>query len=131
MRNAPFPRLFFITLLTCSSAGWAQTSAPSQAPSQAPTTTTAPAAQQPARALPKPDLSAIPQPATAQLAASQPASSANQLIERIHVEGGTASIDELRVGGETRSITVQPKGGLPAYDVQPTTGTRAWKVLGF
>ncbi len=47
------------------------------------------------------------------------------------MEGGAAQIDEVRVGGETRSITVQPKGGFPAYDVQPATGTRAWKVLGF
>lgn len=121
MRNAPFcrptrgptsgsfisasSRLFFVALLACSSVGWAQTSTPLSKP-------------------------AVPTVA-AQPAVPQPTASANQLIERIHVEGGATQIDEVRVGGETRSITVQPKGGFPAYDVQPATGTRAWKVLGF
>ena len=58
-------------------------------------------------------------------------SSANQLIERIQVESRDVRIDELRFGGETRSISVAPKGGWPSYDVQPTTGERTWKVLGF
>ena len=33
----------------------------------------------------------------------------------------------MRVGGETKSITVQPKARVPSYDVQPTdpSGTRA------
>lgn len=61
---------------------------------------------------------------------TQPSSS-NQLIERIRVENAEVRIDELRVGGETRSISVMPKGGFPAYDVQPTTGERTWKILGF
>ena len=52
-------------------------------------------------------------------------------IERTHVEDAGASIDELRVGGETQSITVQPKGGMPAYQVEPKSGERTWKVLGF
>lgn len=52
-------------------------------------------------------------------------------IERIQIEDGGARIDELRVGGETKSITVQPKGGMPGYDVQPLTGARSWKILGF
>ena len=52
-------------------------------------------------------------------------------IERIQIEDGGARIDELRVGGETQTITVQPKGGMPAYDVQPATGARSWKILGF
>ena len=62
-----------------------------------------------------------------------------QLTERIIIDDGGARISELRFGGETRSITVQPKGGLPAYDVRPisgadtqhTSGTRTWKILGF
>jgi hypothetical protein len=37
----------------------------------------------------------------------------------------------VRVGGETQSITVQPKDGMPAYQVAPKTGERTWKVLGF
>jgi hypothetical protein len=47
------------------------------------------------------------------------------------VEDADARIDELRVGGETQSISVQPKGGMPAYQVAPKTGERSWKVLGF
>lgn len=34
-------------------------------------------------------------------------------------------IDELRVGGETRRITVQPAADVPAYEIQPTDGARA------
>ena len=69
-------------------------------------------------------------------------------IERIRVEDSGARIDELRVRGETQSITVTPKGKLPAYEVEPASanrgpsagerggasaggGTRVWKVFGF
>ena len=97
-------RLFFAVVLACANVGWAQTGTPA-----------------------KPQAAGV----AAQPASAQPAASTNQLIERIHVEGGATQIDEVRVGGVTRSITVQPKGGLPAYDVQPATGTRVWKVLGF
>ena len=54
-----------------------------------------------------------------------------QRTERIHVEDASTRIDELRVGGETRSIKVQPKGDLPAYEVAPASGERSWKVLSF
>jgi Protein of unknown function (DUF2782) len=40
-------------------------------------------------------------------------------IERIQVDEGGTRVDELRVRGETKSITVTPKGGMPAYDVTP------------
>ena len=61
------------------------------------------------------------------------------LAERIVIDDGGARISELRFGGETRSITVQPKGGMPAYDVRPisgadtqnTSGARTWKIFGF
>ena len=49
----------------------------------------------------------------------------NQKIERIHVEDGGASIDELRVGGQTQSITVQPKANLPQYEFQSTDLSRS------
>lgn len=52
-------------------------------------------------------------------------------IEHLHVEDAGARIDEVRVGGATQSITVQPKDGMPAYQVAPKTGERTWKVLGF
>lgn len=81
-------------------------------------------------------------------AAPSTAQRPDQLIERIQIEDGGSRIDELRVGGETQSIVVSPKGGMPAYDVLPgsanrnlshgergngtaTGGTRVWKVLGF
>ena len=68
----------------------------------------------------------------------------NQKIERIHHEDSDVKIDELRVGGQTQSITVQPKSGLPAYQVVPLHparqrpgdirdggGQRVWNVLSF
>jgi hypothetical protein len=54
-----------------------------------------------------------------------------QRTEHIRVEDGGSRIDELRIGGETKSIEVQPKGGLPAYQVQAVSGERSWKILGF
>ena len=72
----------------------------------------------------------------------------NQRIERIRVEDGGSRVDELRVGGETKNITVQPKvGSMPEYEVQSndgaraarnrdnnsgdTTGTRVWNFIKF
>lgn len=81
-------------------------------------------------------------------AAPSTAQRPEQRIERIQIEDAGSRIDELRVGGETQSIVVSPKGGMPSYDVLPgstnrnlshgergngttTGGTRVWKVLGF
>jgi len=64
-------------------------------------------------------------------AASASSKVIEQRAERIHVEDASTSIDELRVGGETRSIKVQPKGGMPAYEIAPSNGERSWKILGF
>jgi hypothetical protein len=70
----------------------------------------------------------------------------DQRIERIRVEDEGATIDELRVGGQTQSITVQPKAALPEYEIIPSdgargsgrrdertgdTGQRVWNVLKF
>jgi hypothetical protein len=72
----------------------------------------------------------------------------NQKIERIRVEDDAVRIDEVRVGGQTQSIHVQPKkGGMPAYEVQPADmgrsslntrdglssagGRRVWNVFDF
>lgn len=49
----------------------------------------------------------------------------NQKIERIRVEDGGNRVDELRVGGETQSVTVQPKAAVPAYELQPTDMARS------
>lgn len=43
----------------------------------------------------------------------------NQKIERIRTEDAGSRIDEVRVGGETQSTTVQPKAPVPAYEIQP------------
>ncbi|WP_028601109.1 hypothetical protein [Ottowia thiooxydans] len=73
--------------------------------------------------------------------------SKTQRIENIRVEDAGSRVDEVRAGGETKSITVQPKAGVPAYEVQPAgntstgansgetapggAGRRVWKVLSF
>ena len=69
-----------------------------------------------------------------------------QRVEHIRVEDAGSRVDEVRAGGETRSITVQPKANVPAYDVRPadasrplaspdaapgSPGPRTWKVLSF
>jgi len=43
----------------------------------------------------------------------------NQKIEHIHTEDSGATVDEVRVGGQTMSITVKPKNNAPAYNVMP------------
>lgn len=70
----------------------------------------------------------------------------DQAIQRIRTEDAGTRIDELRVGGETQQITVQPKTGGAAYEVKPaegargtapaatsndTNGSRVWNVLKF
>jgi hypothetical protein len=72
----------------------------------------------------------------------------NQKVERIVHEDASNRIDEVRVGGQTQSISVQPKGEAPGYEIQPTdmlrsrpgdhreglsgaTGQRVWNVLKF
>ncbi len=103
-------------------------------------------------ALPLATLCAAQAPAQpAQTPASSPVASSgrpDQTIQRIRIEDAGSRIDEVRVGGETQSITVQPKTGtnVPAYEVKPsdtargaapstsksdTTGSRVWNVLKF
>ena len=52
-------------------------------------------------------------------------------VERIVVEDAGSRVDELRVGGQTQHITVQPKTGtpLPAYEVRANDGARAARQL--
>ena len=88
------------------------------------------------------------QVASPEVAIAAPSSRPDQKIQRIRTEDAGARIDEVRVGGETQSITVQPKTGnnIPAYEVKPsdtargaapstskndTTGSRVWNVLKF
>ena len=44
----------------------------------------------------------------------------NQKIEHIRIEDSGARVDEVRYGGQTQSITVQPKANVPAYEVLPS-----------
>jgi len=67
--------------------------------------------------------------ALAQAPAALPPESAppvrgEQQIERIRHEDAGSRIDELRVGGETKAITVQPKGDAPAYQLAPESNNR-------
>lgn len=83
-------------------------------------------------------------PAATATREATPQDARNQRIENIEVQDSGAKVNELRVGGETKSITVQPKAPLPAYTVQPAgaagnlresgpgaAGQRTWKVLDF
>ena len=66
--------------------------------------------------------------ALAQAPAPAPSPAKNppeQRIEQIRTEDQGARIDELRVGGQTQSITVTPKANMPEYEIQPTEGARA------
>ena len=76
--------------------------------------------------------------------APPPRSGTEQNIERIRHEDAGSRIDELRVGGETKHITVQPKGDAPAYQVAPEgnnrnpastdherSGSGGWKLFNF
>ena len=65
-----------------------------------------------------------------------------QRVEHIRTEDAGSRVDEVRTGGETKSITVQPKANVPPYSVQPADptnmgageagpgapGRRVWKV---
>ncbi|VTU39561.1 hypothetical protein H4CHR_04729 [Variovorax sp. PBS-H4] len=87
-----------------------------------------------------------PPPAEVQAAPESP--NRNQKIEYIHVEDSGARVDEVRYGGQTQSITVQPKANVPSYEVLPNNsgrdrqgptetsggngnGARVWNVLKF
>jgi hypothetical protein len=86
-----------------------------------------------------------PAPAAATTTKAKPARP-DKKIERILTEDAGTRIDELRVGGETQQITVQPKTGGAPYEVKPaegargtapaatsndTNGSRVWNVLKF
>ncbi|HUR90156.1 MAG TPA: hypothetical protein VMZ74_13795 [Ramlibacter sp.] len=85
----------------------------------------------------------VPQPQDSQAADPRK----NQKIERIHVEDNAVKIDETRYAGQTENVTVQPKDGMPAYEIVPSTparpqvydsrkgnttgGERVWNVFSF
>ena len=49
----------------------------------------------------------------------------NQKVERIHIEDKSTTIDEVRYGGQTESVVVQPKGDVPEYEIQPSNLSRS------
>lgn len=73
----------------------------------------------------------------------------NQKIERTVIEDESTRIEELKVGGQTEKVIVQPKdSALPAYEIEPahfarnrpgdsreglsgTNGKRFWNVFSF
>lgn len=80
--------------------------------------------QTPAPTAPAPTAAATA-PAPLERAQPAPGSRADQRIEHIQVEDKSVRIDELRYGGETQNITVQPSNGMPAYEVVPANGARS------
>lgn len=62
-------------------------------------------------------------------------------VERFVHQDGYSRIEELRVGGLTRSIGVQTRSAVPGYEVRPIdpgladersgAGKRRWRVLDF
>ncbi len=84
---------------------------------------------------------------TAKAVAREPSKPIDQKIERLRTEDAGARIDELRVGGQTISIDVQPAANVPAYQVNPLSGgsagpaqrdapasaqgARTWKIFSF
>ncbi len=98
---------------------------------------------------PSPDAPQRPPGASEALATPEQGSGRlNQRTERIELEDAGSKVNELRVGGQTQTISVQPKtGNLPSYEVQSpdgarsragsnsgaetTTAPRVWNVLKF
>jgi hypothetical protein len=67
---------------------------------------------------------AEPQPG-AQGTAQRESGPVEQRIERLRVEDGGTVIEEVRYGGTSQSITVNPKAAVPGYEIQPSGGTRS------
>ncbi len=89
-------------------------------------------------------------PPTAPVATSDPASAAGEpAVRRTVIRDDGTVIEEVRIRGEVRSITVHPKkgSGLPDYEIVPETrghdphtnaagsrgasGQRVWSILKF
>jgi hypothetical protein len=72
----------------------------------------------------------------------EPVQTLEPKTERIVHHDAGSRIEELRVGGQTRSIEVQTNSRLPGYQVQPldpaqasdgrgTSGKSSWRILRF
>ena len=87
-----------------------------------------------------------PRPAASTARSSEPVDGrTQQKIERIRIEDAGSRVDEVRVGGQTQSITVHPRADVPPYEIVPQDGARSqrqtdgggmpgkrvWNVWGF
>ena len=70
------------------------------------------------------DVAPLADPSVQQKKEGGDARGRSQKIERIHTEDSNASIDELRVGGQTQRITVQHKSSAISYEVVPGNDVR-------
>jgi hypothetical protein len=102
-------------------------------------------AQAQARAPAQSCAASTPPSACGRPAAARARPAVTERVEHIHLEDSGSRVDEVRIGGQTRSITVQPKANVPAYDVRPagatylarpesgpgSAGQRTWRVFSF
>lgn len=95
---------------------------------------------------PAPTPAQTAQPAAQAAPAATRGNRPDQTIQRIRTEDAGTRIDELRVGGQTEQVTVQPKTGGAAYEIKraegargtppssssgDTNGSRVWNALKF
>lgn len=73
---------------------------------------------------------ASPAGAAATSSAAEPVRTLEQRTERIVHEDAGSRIEELRVGGQTRTISVQTNTDIPGYQVQPLDTGRTDGGLG-
>jgi hypothetical protein len=67
----------------------------------------------------------ITAPAQPLVAANPPAPGSDQRIERIHLEDNGTVVEEVRYGGQSQSINVQPKTSVRAYEIVPGDSPRS------
>ena len=81
-------------------------------------------------------------PCTAAADAAMPAPTKPEpKVERLVHHDGWSRIEELRIGGQTRTIDVHTRSSIPGYEVRPIdpgvsddrsgAGARRWRVLHF
>ncbi|TSE21483.1 hypothetical protein Talka_00158 [Tepidimonas alkaliphilus] len=84
---------------------------------------------------------ACAQPAGESGVRTPPSGGPEPKVERLIHADGYSRIEELRIGGRTRSIEVQTRSAVPGYEVRPIdpaqddrrsgAGQRQWRVLAF
>ena len=59
------------------------------------------------------------------VAANPPSPATDQRLERIRIEDNGSMVEEIRYGGRSQSITVQPKAAVPEYEIVPNDSARS------